>query len=214
MRSSARHLLAHSIRSKLLMFNVLVVASALLTGGIAWFGFSYSSTQLGQLQQQTLSEIKTGRELGMRLAQMATEAVRLVQVTGAIEYQTAVRQLHHHIDEVHATLANVAQGPLSKKAPKSVQQIELHTAQFEKSIVKLLELAHQRHMHRSELLGLAHQSLILLARQISLQQRYHATLLDAAQQRSLMEKLQLATHIPAPLTAIQQLNKLLPLPTQ
>lgn len=203
--------LRHSIRGRLLLFNILVVVSALLTGGIAWFGFSYSSAQLNQLQQQTLSEIKTGRELGMRLAQMATEAVRLVQVTGAIEYQTAVKQLNHHIEEVHATLDKVAEGPLATNAPQRIKQIQVHSGQFEHSIVQLLELAHQRHMHRSELLGLAHQALLELDRLQQLQHHFHTMQLNNERAQVLRDKLQLATGIPAPFTAIQQLADGLPL---
>ncbi len=75
-------------RGRLLSFNLLVVGLTLIIGSIAVFGFNNAGRLLTEMQENTLSEMNSGMEVGVKTAKVATVAVSLTQVIGAMEYQS------------------------------------------------------------------------------------------------------------------------------
>ncbi|RVR16349.1 hybrid sensor histidine kinase/response regulator, partial [Escherichia coli] len=75
-----------SARGRLLIFNLLVVAVTLMVSGVAVLGFRHASQIQEQVQQQTLDDMTGSMNLARDTANVATAAVRLSQVVGALEY--------------------------------------------------------------------------------------------------------------------------------
>lgn len=76
-----------SARGRLLIFNLLVVAVTLMVSGVAVLGFRHASQIQEQVQQQTLDDMTGSMNLARDTANVATAAVRLSQVVGALEYK-------------------------------------------------------------------------------------------------------------------------------
>ncbi len=76
-----------SARGRLLSFNLLMVAVTLMVAGVAIFGFRHASQLQEQVQLQTLSDMNGSMNLARDTANVATAAVRLSQVVGALEYK-------------------------------------------------------------------------------------------------------------------------------
>ena len=76
-----------SARGRVLMFNLLVVAVTLMVSGVAVLGFQHASQIQEQVQQQTVDDMTGSMNLARETANVATAAVRLSQVVGALEYK-------------------------------------------------------------------------------------------------------------------------------
>lgn len=77
-----------SARGRLLFFNLLVVTVTLIgkrCGGAG--GFQHASQIREQVQQQTVDDMTGSMNLARDTANVATAAVRLSQVVGALEYK-------------------------------------------------------------------------------------------------------------------------------
>lgn len=86
MPQPGRHFFA-SARGRLLFFNLLVVAVTLMVSGVAVLGFQHASQIQEQVQQQTVDDMTGSMNLARDTANVATAAVRLSQVVGALEYK-------------------------------------------------------------------------------------------------------------------------------
>jgi hypothetical protein len=82
-----------SARGHLLIFNLLVVAVTLMVSGVAVLGFRHASQIQEQVQQQTLDDMTGSMNLARDTANVATAAVRLSQVVGALEYKGEAERL-------------------------------------------------------------------------------------------------------------------------
>ncbi len=76
-----------SARGRLLSFNLLMVAVTLMVAGVALLGFRHASLLQEQVQRQTLDDMTGSMNLARDTANVATAAVRLSQVVGALEYK-------------------------------------------------------------------------------------------------------------------------------
>lgn len=65
-------------------FNLLMGVVTLLVSGVAVFGFHHASQLQEQVQRQTLNDMRGSMDLARDTANVATAAVRLSQVVGAL----------------------------------------------------------------------------------------------------------------------------------
>jgi hypothetical protein len=82
-----------SARGRLLFFNLLVVAVTLMVSAAAVLGFRHASRIQEQVQQQTFMDVTSSMNLARDTANVATAAVRLSQVVGALEYKGEAERL-------------------------------------------------------------------------------------------------------------------------
>ncbi len=85
--TARRHPFFTSARGRLLSFNLLMGVVTLLVSGVAVFGFHHASQLQEQVQRQTLNDMRGSMDLARDTANVATAAVRLSQVVGALEYK-------------------------------------------------------------------------------------------------------------------------------
>ncbi len=82
--TARRHPFFTSARGRLLSFNLLMGVVTLLVSGVAVFGFHHASQLQEQVQRQTLNDMRGSMDLARDTANVATAAVRLSQVVGAL----------------------------------------------------------------------------------------------------------------------------------
>ena len=92
MAHPGRHFFA-SARGRLLLLNLLVVAVTLMVSGVAVMGFRHASQMQELVQQQTVDDMTGSLNLARDTANVATAAVRLSQVVGALEYKGEAERL-------------------------------------------------------------------------------------------------------------------------
>ena len=113
--SSRRKPLFSGVRGRLLSFNLLVVSLTLAIGIIAVFGFNNAGRLLTEMQESTLSEMNSGMEVGVKTAKVATVAVSLTQVIGAMEYQSESDLLKPSLQGLRDSLTKMAAAPLAQQ---------------------------------------------------------------------------------------------------
>ncbi|MBE9320908.1 hybrid sensor histidine kinase/response regulator [Klebsiella pneumoniae] len=91
--TARRHPFFTSARGRLLSFNLLMGVVTLLVSGVAVFGFHHASQLQEQVQRQTLNDMRGSMDLARDTANVATAAVRLSQVVGALEYKSEAERL-------------------------------------------------------------------------------------------------------------------------
>lgn len=152
-------------------FNLLVVLLTLVIGVIAVFGFNNAGRLLTDMQESTLSEMNSGMEVGVKTAKVATVAVSLTQVIGAMEYQSESDLLKTAMAALRNSLSKMAAAPLARQQPQLIDRIHQRSNELQDSVRKLLDLTRQRHLERHSLLGVIYQAqsqLDLLAQDDSL----------------------------------------------
>ena len=147
-----------SARGRLLFFNLLVVAVTLMVCGVAVLGFEHASRLQEQVQGQTLSDMSGSMELARDTANVATAAVRLTQVVGALEYQSEAARLKQTQLELQNSLNHLAKAPLAGHEPELVKRITERSNELESSVTQMLELGHRRHLQRNDLLSALYQN--------------------------------------------------------
>jgi hypothetical protein len=70
-----------------------MVAVTLMVSGVAVLGFRHASQLQEQVQRQTLDDMTGSMNLARDTANVATAAVRLSQVVGALEYKSEAERL-------------------------------------------------------------------------------------------------------------------------
>ncbi|MFB0975431.1 MAG: hypothetical protein QMB71_04890, partial [Tolumonas sp.] len=146
------------VRGRLLSFNLLVVLLTLIIGVIAVFGFNNAGRLLTDMQESTLSEMSSGMEVGVKTAKVATVAVSLTQVIGAMEYQSESDLLKTAMQALRTSLSKMAAAPLARQQPQLIDRIHQRSNELQDSVRKLLDLTRRRHLERHELLGVIYQA--------------------------------------------------------
>lgn len=156
--SSRRKPLFSGVRGRLLSFNLLVVSLTLVIGIIAVFGFNNAGRLLTDMQESTLSEMNSGMEVGVKTAKVATVAVSLTQVIGAMEYQSESDLLKNSLQGLRDSLAKMAAAPLAQQQPQLINRIHQRSDELQESVRRLLDLTRTRHLERHDLLGVIYQA--------------------------------------------------------
>lgn len=146
------------VRGRLLSFYLLVVLLTLLIGVIAVFGFNNAGHLLTEMQESTLTEMNSGMEVGVNTAKVATVAVSLTQVIGAMEYQSESDLLKNAMQALRDSLSRMAAAPLAQQQPALIDSIHQRSNELQDSVRRLLDLTRQRHLERHELLSVIYQA--------------------------------------------------------
>lgn len=149
-------------RGRLLLFNLLVVVVTLMVSTVAIVGFNHAGRIQEQAQAQTLRDMTSSLALARDTANVATAAVRLSQVVGALEYQSESQRLQQTQRALQQSLNDLAAAPLAAREIELVTRIRLRSNTLEASITRLLESGHHRHLQRNQMLSGLWQAQILL----------------------------------------------------
>ncbi|MDU6108748.1 MAG: ATP-binding protein [Klebsiella pneumoniae] len=121
--TARRHPFFTSARGRLLSFNLLMGVVTLLVSGVAVFGFHHASQLQEQVQRQTLNDMRGSMDLARDTANVATAAVRLSQVVGALEYKSEAERLLATQQALKHSLAQLAAAPLAQQEQARVANI-------------------------------------------------------------------------------------------
>ncbi len=147
-----------STRGRLLFFNLLVVAVTLMVCGVAVLGFRHASQIQEQVQQQTLDDMTSSMNLARDTASVATAAVRLSQVVGALEYKGEAERLEATQHALQYSLSQLANAPLAQQEPQLVAQITRRSHELQQSVTEMLQRGQRRHLERNALLSSLYQN--------------------------------------------------------
>lgn len=195
-----RHFFA-SARGRLLFFNLLVVAVTLMVSGVAVLGFQHASQIQEQVQQQTVDDMTGSMNLARDTANVATAAVRLSQVVGALEYKGEAERLQETQRALRHSLEQLATAPLAQQEPGLVARIIQRSNELQTSVAGMLQRGQRRHLERNTLLSSLYQNQSYLR---------HLQQLDAAQDAALFSQMdrliRAAIETPTPRAVIKQLD--------
>lgn len=135
-----------SARGRLLSFNLLMVVVTLLVSGVAVFGFHHASQLQEQVQRQTLNDMRGSMDLARDTANVATAAVRLSQVVGALEYKSEAERLLATQQALKHSLAQLAAAPLAQQEQARVANIIRRSNALQQSVAEMLERGQRRHL--------------------------------------------------------------------
>jgi hypothetical protein len=147
-----------SARGRLLFFNLLVMTVTLMVCGVAVLGFRHASQIQEQVQQQTLDDMTGSMNLARDTANVATAAVRLSQVVGALEYKSEAERLKATQMALQKSLEQLARAPLAQLEPQLVERITWRSNELEQSVTQMLERGQRRHLERNALLSSLYQN--------------------------------------------------------
>lgn len=145
-------------RGRLLSFNLLAMSLALFIGLVAYYGFTNAGRLLREMQENTLSEMNSGMEVGVKTAKVATFAISLTQVVGAMEYQSESDRLKLALKAQKASIDEMAVSPLASRQPALIAQIQQRASELQQSVQQLLDTTRARHLDRHNLLSLLYQA--------------------------------------------------------
>ncbi|MEZ7798898.1 ATP-binding protein [Citrobacter pasteurii] len=209
MPQPGRHFFA-SARGRLLFFNLLVVAVTLMVSGVAVLGFQHASQIQEQVQQQTVDDMTGSMNLARDTANVATAAVRLSQVVGALEYKGEAERLQETQRSLKQSLEQLAAAPLAQQEPVLVERIIQRSNELQSSVEGMLQRGQRRHLERNALLSSLYQNQSYL--------RHLQKLTDAQDDAQLdqMDRLIIAAiETPTPRSVVKQLDEvMLALPLQ
>ncbi|RZN21649.1 MULTISPECIES: hybrid sensor histidine kinase/response regulator [unclassified Escherichia] len=161
MAHPGRHFFA-SARGRLLLLNLLVVAVTLMVSGVAVMGFRHASQMQEQVQQQTVDDMTGSLNLTRDTANVATAAVRLSQVVGALEYKGEAERLQETQRALKSSLEQLADAPLAQQDAGLVARIITRSNELQTSVGGMLERGQRRHLERNALLSSLYQNLSYL----------------------------------------------------
>ncbi|WP_343551326.1 ATP-binding protein [Pantoea sp.] len=193
-------------RSRLLLFNLLVMSVTLAVSLVAIFGFRHAGHIQEQAQAQTLADMNGSLALARDTANVAIAAVRLSQVVGALEYQSESARLQQTQQELQHSLNLLAHAPLAEQQPQLLARIRDRSQMLEQTINQLLLAGHQRHLQRNVMLSGLWQSQLLL-NHINL--LTHTPSPSRALRQQTASLLSVAIQSAAPQAAVQQLATVL-----
>ncbi|TGC13207.1 hybrid sensor histidine kinase/response regulator [Escherichia sp. E2562] len=151
-----------SARGRLLLLNLLVVAVTLMVSGVAVMGFRHASQMQEQVQQQTVDDMTGSLNLARDTANVATAAVRLSQVVGALEYKGEAERLQETQRALKISLEQLADAPLAQQDAGLVTRIITRSNELQTSVGGMLERGQRRHLERNALLSSLYQNLSYL----------------------------------------------------
>ncbi|HGN9373632.1 TPA: ATP-binding protein [Citrobacter pasteurii] len=196
-----------SARGRLLFFNLLVVAVTLMVSGVAVLGFQHASQIQEQVQQQTVDDMTGSMNLARDTANVATAAVRLSQVVGALEYKGEAERLQETQRALKHSLEQLAAAPLAQQEPGLVERIIQRSNELQSSVEGMLQRGQRRHLERNALLSSLYQNQSYLR---------HLQKLTGAQDDTLLTQMDrlivAAIETPAPRSVIKQLDGVMPAP--
>lgn len=205
MPQPGRHFFA-SARGRLLFFNLLVVAVTLMVSGVAVLGFRHASQIQEQVQQQTVDDMTGSMNLARDTANVATAAVRLSQVVGALEYKSEAERLQETQRALKQSLEQLAAAPLAQQEPDLVARIIQRSNELQTSVAGMLQRGQRRHLERNALLSSLYQNLSYLR---------HLQKINAAQDAVLLAQMDrlivAAIETPTPRSVVKQLDGVMPL---
>lgn len=209
MPQPGRHFFA-SARGRLLFFNLLVVAVTLMVSGVAVLGFKHASQIQEQVQQQTVDDMTGSMNLARDTANVATAAVRLSQVVGALEYKGEAERLQETQRALKQSLEQLATAPLAQQEPVLVERIIQRSNELQSSVEGMLQRGQRRHLERNALLSSLYQNQSYLR---------HLQKLTDAQDDALLDQMDrliiAAIETPTPRSVVKQLDEvMLALPLQ
>ena len=161
MAHPGRHFFA-SARGRLLLLNLLVVAVTLMVSGVAVMGFRHASQMQELVQQQTVDDMTGSLNLARDTANVATAAVRLSQVVGALEYKGEAERLQETQRALKSSLEQLANAPLAQQDAGLVARIIQRSNELQTSVGGMLERGQRRHLERNALLSSLYQNLSYL----------------------------------------------------
>mgnify|MGYP003366230313 FL=1 len=204
MPQPGRHFLA-SARGRLLFFNLLVVAVTLMVSGVAVLGFQHASQIQEQVQQQTVDDMTGSMNLARDTANVATAAVRLSQVVGALEYKGEAERLKATQTALKQSLEQLATAPLAQQEPVLVERIIQRSNELQSSVEGMLQRGQRRHLERNALLSSLYQNQSYLR---------HLQKLTGAQDDALLGQMDrlivAAIDTPTPRSVVKQLDAVMP----
>ncbi|MGK9173555.1 PAS-domain containing protein [Yokenella regensburgei] len=204
-----------SARGRLLFFNLLVMAVTLMVCGVAVLGFRHASQIQEQVQQQTLDDMTASMNLARDTANVATAAVRLSQVVGALEYKGEAERLKATQTALQRSLSQLAQAPLARLEPQLVERITSRSNELEQSVTQMLERGQRRHLERNTLLSSLYQNQSYLRHVQHINQRVGGALPDPRLLSEMDRLLDAAIRTPSPTATVQQLTAVMrQLPSQ
>ncbi|MBS0853983.1 response regulator [Enterobacter sp. JGM127] len=204
--SSRRPSFFASARGRLLIFNLLVVAVTLMVSGVAILGFRHASQIQEQVQQQTLDDMTGSMNLARETANVATSAVRLSQVVGALEYKSEAERLKQTQTALRRSLETLAAAPLARKEPALVARIIERSNALQQSVTGMLERGQRRHLERNALLSALWQSQSYLRHLEDINRRFGGNQPDGQLLSEMARLLIAAIETPSPRATIQQLE--------
>lgn len=204
MPQPGRHFFA-SARGRLLFFNLLVVAVTLMVSGVAVLGFQHASQIQEQVQQQTVDDMTGSMNLARDTANVATAAVRLSQVVGALEYKGEAERLQETQRALKQSLEQLATAPLAQQEPVLVERIIQRSNELQSSVEGMLQRGQRRHLERNALLSSLYQNQSYLR---------HLQKLTGAQDDALLGQMNrlivAAIDTPTPRSVVKQLDAVMP----
>jgi len=195
-----------SARGRLLIFNLLVVAVTLMVSGVAVLGFRHASQIQEQVQQQTLDDMTGSMNLARDTANVATAAVRLSQVVGALEYKGEAERLKQTQMALRRSLEQLAEAPLAQQEPALVARIIQRSNELQQSVTEMLERGQRRHLERNALLSSLYQSQSYLRHLQDINRRYDSNVPDAQQLMEMDRLIAAAIDTPSPRATVHQLD--------
>ncbi|WP_437890211.1 ATP-binding protein [Phytobacter sp. V91] len=208
-----QHSFFASARGRLLFFNLLVMAVTLMVCGVAVLGFRHASQIQEQVQQQTLDDMTGSMNLARDTANVATAAVRLSQVVGALEYKGEAERLQATQQLLQRSLEQLARAPLARLEPQLVERITLRSNELEQSVTRMLERGQRRHLERNTLLSSLYQNQSYLRHIQDINQRKGGIVPDSRLLKEMDRLLNAAIRTPSPQATVQQLEEVMaPLP--
>ncbi len=195
-----------SARGRLLIFNLLVVAVTLMVSGVAVLGFRHASHIQEEVQRQTLDDMNGSMNLARETANVATAAVRLSQVVGALEYKDEASRLKQTQTALGHSLEQLAWAPLAQQEPALVARIIRRSNELQRSVTGMLERGQRRHLERNALLSSLYQSQSYLRHLQDINRRFASNVPDARLLSEMDRLIVAAIETPSPRATIQQLD--------
>lgn len=197
-----------SARGRLLFFNLLVMGVTLMVSGAAVFGFRHASLIQEQVQQQTLDDMTGSMNLARDTANVATAAVRLSQVVGALEYKGEAERLKESQTALKRSLDLLAAAPLATLEPQLVARITSRSKELQHSVTQMLERGQRRHLQRNDLLSSLYQNQSYLRHVQTINGRTGATVPDPRLLDEMDRLIDAAIQSPSPRPTVLALNAL------
>ncbi|HID3006776.1 TPA: ATP-binding protein [Klebsiella pneumoniae] len=201
--TARRHPFFTSARGRLLSFNLLMGVVTLLVSGVAVFGFHHASQLQEQVQRQTLNDMRGSMDLAWDTANVATAAVRLSQVVGALEYKSEAERLLATQQALKHSLA-----PLAQQEQARVANIIRRSNALQQSVAEMLERGQRRHLQRNALLSSLYQNQSNLRHLADLNDRGGDKAIDPRRLAEMDRLIVAAIHTVTPRSIVLQLDQL------
>lgn len=206
--TTRRHPFFTSARGRLLSFNLLMGVVTLLVSGVAVFGFHHASQLQEQVQRQTLNDMRGSMDLARDTANVATAAVRLSQVVGALEYKSEAERLLATQQALKHSLAQLAAAPLAQQEQARVANIIRRSNALQQSVAEMLERGQRRHLQRNALLSSLYQNQSNLRHLADLNDRGGDKVIDPRRLAEMDRLIVAAIHTVTPRSIVLQLDQL------